>query len=308
MTQNLTADIIIPTYNPDDKVIRLVKCLLSQSCPPRRIYLIDTETGKFPGELEKISEHVIVRHIRPEEFDHGGTRHLGAELSDAEILIYMTQDAVPADCELLKNLLSGFEDEKTAAVYGRQLPAEDCQLIERYTRSFNYPEKSRMKSKEDLEVLGIKTYFCSNVCAAYRKSVYEELGGFERKTIFNEDMILAGKMIQAGYQIFYAADARVIHSHNYGCLQQLQRNFDLAVSQADHPEIFSGLPSEGEGIRLVMNTAGYLLKMKKPWQLFSLVGKSGFKYLGYRLGKCYKKLPKWLIMKCTMNPRYWGNL
>lgn len=296
---------IIPTYKPDQRTVQLVKRLLKQTKEAGRIYLIDTETGIFPKELETISDRVTIKKIKPEEFDHGGTRNLGAQLSDAKIIVYMTQDAVPADEHLLERLLEGFEEENTAAVYARQLPAADCQLMEQYTRKFNYPPQSRMKSAADLEELGIKTYFCSNVCAAYRRSVYEELGGFVERAIFNEDMILAGRMIQAGYQIYYSADARVIHSHNYGCIQQLKRNFDLAVSQADHPEIFADVPAEGEGIRLVLNTAGFLVKKGRPWLLVPLVMKSGFKYIGYKLGKNYRKLPRGFILKCTMNPRYW---
>lgn len=52
----------------------------------------------------------------------------------------------------------------------------------------------------------------------------------------------------------------MIHSHNLSPLEQFHRNFDMAVSQADHPEVFEGLPSEGEGIRLVKQTAVKLLK------------------------------------------------
>ena len=158
---------------------------------------------------------------------------------------------------------------------------------------------------KDLETLGIKTYFCSDVCAAYRKTVYDSLGGFEEKTIFNEDMIMAARMIHSGARVAYAAEAKVIHSHNYSCMQQLKRNFDLAVSQAEHPDIFENVRSESEGIRLVKDTAAYLVKKKKPWMVISLVVKSGFKYIGYRLGKNYRKLPEWLIRKCTMNPGYW---
>lgn len=305
MEQNRSVDVLIPTYKPDQKCVQLVRRLLKQSVAVHRIYLIDTDTGIFPEELYGISDRVLIHRILPEVFDHGGTRNLGAELSDAEILVYMTQDAVPADEYLIERLVEGFEEERVGAVYARQLPAEDCQLIECYTRGFNYPKTSRLKSAEDLPVLGIKTYFCSNVCAAYRRDVYVQMGGFVKKTIFNEDMILAGKMIQNGWSIYYAADAKVIHSHNYNCRQQFHRNFDLAVSQADHPEIFEGVPSEGEGMRLVKDTAVYLIKIKKPWLILSLVWKSGFKYLGYQLGKHYKKLPRWLVLKCTMNPRYW---
>ena len=95
-----------------------------------------------------------------------------------------------------------------------QLPDKDCDIIERYTRSFNYPEEQR-KTKADLDRLGIKTFFCSNVCTMYRRSIYEKLGGFRKAHHFNEDMIFAGKLIQEGYAIAYVAEARVVHSHNY---------------------------------------------------------------------------------------------
>lgn len=146
-----------------------------------------------------------------------------------------------------KNWIKPFQDPQVGAAYGRQLADRDCRIIEKYTRSFNYPAKSRIKSREDLPELGIKTFFCSNVCAAYRRSAYEKLGGFITHTIFNEDMIFAGRLILDGGSVAYRADARVVHSHNYGCMQQFRRNFDLAVSQADHPEVFAGIRSESEG-------------------------------------------------------------
>ena len=77
-------------------------------------------------------------------------------------------------------------------------------------------------------------------------------------------MIFAGELIQKGYGVAYAAEAKVVHSHNYSAIQQFHRNFDLAVSQADHPEVFAGIRSEGEGIRLVKKTAGWLCRQGKP--------------------------------------------
>ena len=178
-------------------------------------------------------------------------------------------------------------------------------IRDRYTRQFNYPPESCYKTAADLPRLGIKTFFCSDVCAAYLRKDYDAVGGFIRKTIFNEDMILAGNMIKSGKTVAYTADARVIHSHNYTGLMQFHRNFDLAVSQADHPEIFEGIRSETEGIRLVKETARHFLKEGKPWILVELVWKSGWKFLGYRLGKQYRRLPGWMIRMCTMSPSYW---
>ena len=118
-------------------------------------------------------------------------------------------------------------------------------------------------------------------------------------------MIFAGHAVEAGYQIAYAADAQVIHSHNYTAMQQLHRNFDLGVSQADHPEVFGRLHSEGEGIRLVKKTAKWLVENGHVLLLPQLVMASGSKYAGYWLGKHYKKLPEGLIRSLTMNPAYW---
>ena len=158
----------------------------------------------------------------------------------------------------------------------------------------------------DLDELGIKTFFASNVCCAYDREKFWFQGGFIHKTIFNEDMIFAGKaVLQDDYAIAYVAEARVIHSHNYGCAAQFRRNFDLAVSQADHPEVFAGIHSEGEGIRLVRQTARYLVTRRRPWLVPGLIVKSGFKYAGYRLGRCYRFMPVKLAAACSMNKEYW---
>ena len=67
-----------------------------------------------------------------------------AERSSADIMVYMTQDALPADEKLIGNLIKPFENVKVKAAYARQLARGDCELLEKYTRNFNYPDKSRI--------------------------------------------------------------------------------------------------------------------------------------------------------------------
>ncbi len=304
--EKVKVDVIIPTYRPGKEFETVLERLNKQEYPVEKILIMNTEEEFWNREWEKKFPALEVHHIKKEEFNHGGTRKKAAQLSKGDIMVFMTQDAMPKDKGLIGNLIRPIlENKEVAASYARQLPARDCSVMERYTRAFNYPENSLLKTKKDIPRYGIKTYFCSNVCAAYKKSIYESLGGFVDRTIFNEDMILAGKMVQKGYGIFYAAKAEVIHSHNYTGLQQFHRNFDLGVSQAEHPEIFRGLPSEGEGIRLVLNTAKFLIKKGKFWMLPSLIVQSGCKFIGYRAGKGYKKLPRRLVLWCTMSPDYW---
>ena len=301
-----TVDIIIPAYKPDIKFEKLIRGLKRQSYPIQNIFIIHTKGGRFPWEAVGPDSKVTVKEIEKEAFDHGGTRRMAAGLSKADIFICMTQDAVPADRDLILHLSEAFQDDKVACAYARQLPDEKCDVIERYTRSFNYPAEGCIKDLNSVDKIGVKAFFCSNVCAAYRRTYYDELGGFVKKAIFKEDMIMAGRMLKAGYSCVYASEAKVIHSHNYSCIQQFKRNFDVAVSQVDNPDIFGGIKSESEGIRLVRDTAGYLIKIRSPWLIMPLVIKSGFKYLGYKLGQRYKHLPQRLVVKLSSNPKYWN--
>ena len=304
--ENKTVDVIIPAYHPGKKFATLIKRLEKQSVSIHRIIVMNTEESMWNKEWEKLSDVMEIHHLAKSEFDHGGTRAQAAELSDADVMIFMTQDAMPADRELLAELLKALEqDENIAAAYARQLPNAECSFVERYTRAFNYPDRSIVKTKKDMDQYGIKTFFCSNVCAAYKKDIYQKQGGFVRRTIFNEDMIYAGGLIQAGYGIAYAAEAKVIHSHNYNCMQQFHRNFDLGVSQAEHPEIFEGVPSEGEGMRLVKKTLSHLVRSEKIWLIPGFVMQCAGKYAGYLAGKNFRRLPKKFVLWCTMSPNYW---
>ena len=194
----MTADIVIPVYRPGAELGELLSRLADQTILAGKIILMNTEEAHFPAELPERYENVEVHHVTKQEFDHGGTRDQGIRLSEADVVICLTQDAMPADEHLVEELLKPFADPSVWAAYGRQLPKENCREVEKYTRSFNYPDESRIKGKEDLPVLGIKTFFCSNVCAAWRREKYKELGGFVKRTIFNEDMIYAGTIIKAG--------------------------------------------------------------------------------------------------------------
>ena len=300
----LKYDVIIPVYRPDEKLNKLINALLSQTLLPRKIILINTEREeflKFSSEEAFLAQSPLLElhHIEKAEFDHGATRNYGVSLSDAMFFVCMTDDAIPAGNAMMEELLKPFASESIGVSYARQIPAPDCGIIERYTRSFNYPETARIKTAKDLPELGIKTFFASNVCAAYRRSCFDALGGF------NEDMIYARHLINAGYAISYSAKAEVIHSHNYSGIEQFHRNFDLGVSHAQFPEEFGGIKAESEGKKLVLQTCRYLLKIHRPWLIVKLIWQSGCKYIGYFLGKRYQKFPAWLVKWCSMNPSYW---
>jgi len=226
-------------------------------------------------------------------------------MAESDYVLFMTQDAVCYDEYVIENLLKAFDDRKVGIAYARQLAREDADEIERMTRETNYPSESVVKTKKDEKRLGIKTYFCSDVCAMYRLDVYKKLGGFVKKTIFNEDMIMAYKEMQAGFSVAYCADAKVIHSHSYTCKQQFVRSFDLGVSQRQYHEIFDKISSEKEGAGYAKKVIMYLMKKGKFIKTIYFMMQCGFRLIGYKLGKNYDKLPRKMVLACTMNREYW---
>lgn len=301
-----SVDVIIPVYRPGEKFQELLKRLEQQTYPVSRILVINTEEKLYPAETIREPEQMELYHIKKEEFDHGGTRNMAAKMSTADLMLFMTQDAVPADRRMVENLVAAFEDETVGAAYARQIPNKEHSLIEKYTRNFNYPRESMVKRKKDLGTLGIKTFFCSDACAMYRRSLYLQLGGFEPQAIFNEDMLFASRLIYADYGVAYCAKARVIHSHDYTGMEQLRRNFDNGVSQADNFDVFGNLPTYGEGKKLVLGTLGWLLKKGEIAECFRLVWLSACKAAGFTLGKKHYTLPKALVRKLSMNREYWN--
>ncbi len=303
-------DLVIPVYKPGSELRALLEKMNMQTVAIQKIILMNTEKRYWDAYIQEYPEisnynNLEVHHIERKDFDHGNTRNKGISYSQAEYILLMTQDAVPNNENLVENLLNNFENKQVAVSYGRQLPNENCREAEKFTRSFNYPEKSVIKTMKDIETMGIKAFFCSNVCAMYRREIFDKIGGFTKKTIFNEDMIFASYALKAGYSIVYEAKAEVIHSHNYGNMEQLKRNFDLGVSQKEHPEVFAGIKSESEGVKLVKQTMKHLWKNHYKMQIVPMVIQSGFKFIGYRLGKNYTKLSKTFVIKCSMNKSYW---
>lgn len=307
---NRTVAIIIPTYRPDDKFQRLMNMLVKQTYPIKEIIIVNTDKELFQKAYEEsdflnLYPHARILHIKKQDFDHGKSRNLGVQQVISDYFVCMTQDAVPVDEFLIENLLNAFDNKDVVISYGRQVTDENSSVVEAFTRNFNYPDKSFVKSKEDIKTLGIKAFFSSNVCAAYRKDFFDQLGGFIEPAIFNEDMIYAHAVLMADKKIAYQADAQVIHSHQYGFKQQFQRNFDLAVSQQANPQVFAGISSEKEGVRYVKKIILHLWNHKEKLRIPYFIMESGFKYLGYQAGLRYNRLPKGLIRRWTMNQSYW---
>jgi rhamnosyltransferase len=206
--------VIIPTFNAARHWAALSAGINAQSLVPDRVVVIDSSSSDGTAELAR-SDGFEVVVISPDDFNHGGTRQMGADVVNADLLIYLTQDAVPFGTDGFARLVSSFEDVEIGAAYGRQLPREKASAIEAHARHFSYPAVSCVRSWESRRTMGFKSIFFSNAFGAYRRSALMSVGGFSPDVIFGEDTLVVARMHRAGWKTAYVADAMVRHSHAY---------------------------------------------------------------------------------------------
>lgn len=300
-------NVIIPIYNAEKYLPALTKLLndlYGSAFSSVSVLFIDSNSIDRSKEL--LSPELELVAIAPETFDHGGTRSLAKSLCDGDIVIYLTQDALPLSAEDVLRLVSVFEDESIGAAYGRQLPYEETNLFGKHLREFNYTDQSYVRSFDDKFKYGVKTAFLSNSFAAYRRSVMDKIGWFKDGLILGEDTYVGAKLLQAGYKLAYVADAQVYHSHSYTVLEEFKRYFDIGVfHQMEHWIIDDFGKPEGEGMRYIRSEFKYLMNHKAYQLIPEFFVRNAMKFVGYKLGKNYSKLPRRWINKLSMHHRWW---
>lgn len=299
------ATVIIPTYNAEAFIKPLLKSLLAQEIDGLEILVIDSSSTDDTVSICR--EFGIRPHVIPKsEFDHGGTRTAAARMAGGEILIFMTQDVLPASNEAIGRLTSPFSSSKVAAAFGRQLPHPEASPLTRHLRHFNYPSRSYSRTLKDAKKYGIKAAFLSNAFTAYRKSALEEIGWFKNGLILSEDSYAGAKLLLAGYELRYVAEAEVYHSHEYSLSEEFRRYFDIGVFYAQEKWMMEllGRP-EGEGLRFVRSQLSFLMQER----LFFLIPESIIRILGkyaaFKLGLRARRLPLCVKKGLSMNKGWW---
>ena len=289
MIEEKKISVIIPTLNAEKYISKLVEKLNNQTVKPSEIVIVDSESNDKTVEICKKYDNVRVIVIKRKDFDHGKTRDMALKTCKSDFILFMTQDAVPNNELYIENLLKPFDDENVAIASGRHIAREDASPIEKLVREYNYPAQSCVRSKSDIAEHGIKTYFFSDVCSAYRRDIYEKLGGFEYPLKTSEDMFFAAKVINNGYKAAYAADAEVIHSHNFTLKEQYKRNYILGYELKRHKDLLGNVSENSEGIKLVKYVSAKLLKQGKILHFVRFVFDCCARKLGNICGKYCKE-------------------
>jgi rhamnosyltransferase len=304
---DLRVALIIPTFNAAPHWEALYEGIRIQNLAPHAVIVVDSSSTDGAPRLARDAGFTVLE-IAKQEFNHGATRQFAAEYaSNADILMYLTQDAIPRDRNSFDRLVSTFADPKIGAAFGRQLPRHESNPIEAHARLFNYPDKSAIRSLESRHALGFKSVFFSNSFGAYRREALMSVGGFPADVIFGEDTLVVARLHKAGWMTAYAADALVEHSHSYSIGEEFRRYFDIGVLHARESWLLEQFGSaSGEGIRYVLSELQFLLE-QDPLRIPSALIRTVSKYLGYRMGRIESRVPASVKAHLSMNKSYWGH-
>ncbi len=298
--------VIIPTWQGAGHLPDLIARLRSQSAAIEAIVVVDSSSSDGSAALAR-ELGCVVEVIPKSSFNHGGTRNLAARLVAAEILVFLTQDARPADDQVIARLIAPLVDGSAAASYARQIAFDDAFPPEALARSRNYPAHSEVRSARDIPRLGIRAYFFSNVASAVRRDHFNAVGGFPTDVIMNEDMVLCAKLLGAGLAVAYCADAVVRHSHNYSVAQQFRRYFDIGAFFASHGHLLPGSTLRGAGSSFAYAQLTGLLAGGHPlWAVRSLYENLA-KFTAFQLGKRNRFLPLALKRRLSMHAFHWSS-
>jgi len=277
--------LIIPTCNAARHWAALCKAILRQSLRPDHILVIDSSSTDDTQAWARAAGFTVKRIARG-EFSHGATRQSAAtELPQAEVLIYLTQDAIPIGAESFRNIVSAFGDPTIGAAYGRQVPRLDATAIEAHARLFNYPPQSQIRSWSSRASLGFKSIFFSNSFGAYRRDALLSVGGFSARVSFGEDTLAVAHLHRAGWKSAYVAEALVEHSHAHSLQAEFQRYFAIgALHQQESWLLEQFGTANGEGRRFIVSELRYLLK-HAPREIPAALAHSTVKFLAYHAGR-----------------------
>lgn len=281
--KNKNIDIICPLYNAFNYIENLHISLLKQKkVVINEIKYILTES-KDQTEQYLIDNDIKYEKIKKSEFSHSLVREKAAMSSESDILVFITQDIIIEDELWLYNLIKDINDKDIVASYSRQLTKYNN--LEKYTRESNYPDKDIIKSKNDIDKYGLKTFFFSDASSAISTKVYKKLKGYDGKNLpISEDMYIAYKIIMNGYKIKYCCNSIVYHSHNFS-LKQIYDRYKLTGKFFKDNNYLDKYGTTGSGASL----AKYILKRIIEEKRFSLLFRYPFdmaaRFIGMKVGK-----------------------
>lgn len=298
----MSIGVVVVTHTSKYHLPRCLPPYLNSPLKPR-VLVVNSSSHDGTVEVAKAlgAETMIIPR---NQFNHGTTRELARNHLKTDIVVMATPDAYAVQTDLLEKLVKPLLEKQAAVAYARQVPHENADFFESFSREFNFPSESHFRTLHDSDKHGVYTFFCSNSCAAYLNTALNEIGGFE-KVLLGEDTVAVARLLHRGHRVAYVSDAVVHHSHRYSLFQEFSRNFDTGLARKQYRHLIA------VGGKDSVRGKAYTLEMgKRLWRenrtlLPYAALQTTVKWLGYQCGKLSHRAPTWVKRMLSSQDFYW---
>ncbi len=208
------ASVILLTKNGSKTIARCLDSLFAQKTgSPFEVIAIDS--GSTDGTVEIMGRYPLtLEKIPSEDFNFGATKNMGVGMSKGQIVVFLSQDAIPSSEDWLQNMVEPFTDPEIMVVQGLEVSADDGFYWWRIGHFWFTSEIRRWMERH--QGVGL-----SCVSLAIRKTAFDRIRFDE--VPFGEDKLLQKKALMQGFGIDVASLAIVEHTHRYTLRSLVQR-------------------------------------------------------------------------------------
>jgi len=186
--------VVIPTYNEEKWIGSCLQSVLRDSYPQKEIIVVDDASTDTTGEILKRFPVKVIRNEK--RAGPGSARNIGVREAKGEIVVFIDAHCIINDSEWIRKFLQFFQNPKVGAVGGYFKREQSKWGRPRFIGESQPSPRRLVKSAN----------------GAYRKTVFEQVGGFDPCIEWGGDAALTYKVLSSGWKIVHSRDIMVVHA------------------------------------------------------------------------------------------------
>lgn len=213
--------VVIPTLNEEDYIGKLLDSLAIQTVQPREIVVVDaTSKDKTIEEIKKRQRKLPqLKWYQIPKYTISRQRNLGARKTRASHILFLDADVVLKDEDTLEKYVEEIERKNPDVAACTNVADSDHPLDKAFYKGM------------DLSYRALKPIWpMANTINFYiKRSVFENVGGFDEEVKIGEDHELLQRIVKSGYTFMFLKGPKV-----YTSVRRIQKSgrikFALAMA------------------------------------------------------------------------------
>ena len=207
-----SVDVVIPTWNARDLLAGCLEHLAAQTYEPVQVIVVDNASDDGTAEMvrERFPDLRVVE--MPANVGFGRAVNAGVRAGDGDVVVLVNND-VDVEPGFVDAIVAPLADPSVGMVAGMTLMPGDTGVVDGFGIELDatLAAYNRLRGAAPDRPPGVLAG-PSGGAAAYRRTAYEQAGGFDEALFaYGEDVDLAMRMRAAGWRAAEAPDARGVH-------------------------------------------------------------------------------------------------